>query len=154
MCGVGAAVLTAVPIVSAACCLWMLGAGALSVALYRKQVPDTPITPGMGMKVGALAGVFGFIVNAVVSTASFIMLRKSGDFQKAMQEQMQKQMASTPDPKVQETMHHMLDWMSTPQGAAAMMVFVLIFMAVVFVLFSAAGGALGASMSARRREFH
>ncbi|MGC2110860.1 MAG: hypothetical protein WA655_15170, partial [Candidatus Korobacteraceae bacterium] len=58
--GIGAAVLSAIPIVSVGCCLWMLGAGALAVGLYQKQVPGTTITPGMGMRVGALAGVFGF----------------------------------------------------------------------------------------------
>ena len=29
---------------------------------------------------------------------------------------MRKQMANTPDPKVQETMQHMVGWISTPQG--------------------------------------
>ncbi len=132
----------------------MLGAGALTVTLYQKQVSDTLITPGMGMKVGALAGVFGFLVNAVVTTVSFVAFRSNGDFRHAMQEQMDKQLASNPDPKVQEMMQHMIDWISTPQGAAAMMVLVLLVLAVVFLLFTAAGGALGASLTGRRREFH
>src|SRR5580658_8494432 len=59
LCGVGAAILSAIPIVSLGCCLWMLGAGALAVMLYQRQVPGTLITPGMGMRLGALAGVFG-----------------------------------------------------------------------------------------------
>jgi hypothetical protein len=153
LCGVGAAVLSAIPIVSLGCCLWMLGAGALSVTLYRKQVPDTLITPGMGMRVGALAGVFGFIVNAVVSTVSFVAFRSNGDFRRALQEQMDKQLSSNPDPKVKEMMQRMLDWIGTPQGAATMMVLVLVTLAVVFLLFTAAGGALGASLFGRRREF-
>jgi hypothetical protein len=147
LCGVGAAILSAIPIVSVGCCLWMLGAGAVAVTLYRRQVPDTLITPGMGMKIGALAGAFGFMVNAVVTTASFVMLRSSGNFRSAMQEQMQKQMSSNPDPKVQEMMQRMLDWVGTPQGAATLIVIVLVVMAVLFVLITAAGGALGASMS-------
>ena len=60
LCGIGAAVLSAIPIVSFGCCLWLLGAGALTVTLYQKQVADTLVTPGMGMKVGALAGVSAF----------------------------------------------------------------------------------------------
>jgi len=70
-----------------------------------------------------------------------------------MEQQMQKQMASNPDPKVQEMMQHLLDWMATPQGAATMIVLFLLIMGVMFVLFTAAGGALGASMFRRRREF-
>jgi disulfide bond formation protein DsbB len=151
--GAGAAVLTAIPFVSLGCCLWMLGAGALAVALYQKRVPGTPITPGMGMRLGALAGVFGFLISAVVTTLSFLTFRSNSDFRRALQQQMEKQMASNPDPKVQEMVQRMLEWMSTPQGAATVIVLVLIVMAVVFVLFCSAGGALGASMFGQRREF-
>ena len=153
LCGIGAAVLTSLPIASVGCCLWMLAAGAGTVALYQKRVPDIQVTPGMGMKLGALAGAFGFAVHAVVATVSFLTLRSRGDFRQALETQMQKQMATTPDPKAQQMMQQMLDWMNTPQGAATLIVIFLIVMAVVFVLFCAAGGALGASMFGRRREF-
>jgi len=151
--GVGAAILTAIPFVSMGCCLWMLGAGVLSVSMYRKHVPGTLITPGMGMKIGALAGVFGFMVNAVLTVLSFVVFRSSGDFRRAMQQQMEKQMASNPDPKAQAMVKHFMDWMSTPQGAATFVVLMLIVLGVVFVVITAAGGALGASMSGSRREF-
>jgi hypothetical protein len=151
--GAGAAVLSAIPFVSLGCCLWMLGAGALSVGLYQRRVPGTVITPGMGMKLGALAGVFAFVINAFVTTLSFVVFRSNNDFRRALQEQMQKQMASSPDPKAQEIMRQMFDWMNTPQGMATLMVLILVVMAVVFVLFTAAGGAIGASMFGRRREF-
>ncbi len=153
MCGIGAAVLSSIPIIATGCCLWLLGAGAGTVALYRKQVPDALITPGVGMRLGALAGVFGFVVNAVVTTVSFVTLRAKGDFRQAMQEQMQKQLSSNPDPKVQEMMQRMLDWVVTPQGAATLIVLILLVLAVVFVLLTAAGGAIGASMFGKRREF-
>ncbi len=151
--GVGAAVLTAIPFVSIGCLLWMLGAGAASVALYRRQVPGAQITPGMGMKLGALAGVFGFVVNGVVSTISLVLLHNGGNFRREMEEQMQKQMANAGDPKVQQMMQNMVDWMSTPQGAATMIVLVLLIFGAVFVMLTAAGGALGASMLGQRREF-
>ena len=105
------------------------------------------------MRVGALAGLIGFIVNAIVTTAAFVARRGSGELQQQMQEQMRKQMAGTQDPQVQQAMQRMVEWMSTPQGAATMIVVVLIVMGIVFVLFTAAGGALGASMNSRRREF-
>ena len=151
--GAGAAVLTAIPFVSLGCCLWMLGAGALSVALYQRRMPGTVITPGMGMKLGALAGGFAFIINALVTTVSFVAFRSSSDFRRAMQEQMEKQMANSPDPRAQEIMRHMFDWINTPQGMATLMVLILVVLAIMFVVFTAAGGALGASMFGRRREF-
>jgi hypothetical protein len=131
----------------------MLGAGAVCVNLYRRQVPGTVITPGMGMKLGAFSGAIGFVVNAIVTTAAFVGRRSSGELQQAMQEQMKKQLANASDPKAQEAMQRMINWMSTPQGAATMIILVLIFMGVVFVVFTAAGGALGASMTGSRREF-
>ena len=77
----------------------MLGAGVLSVSMYRKRLPGVLITPGMGMRIGALAGVFGFMINAIVTVLSFVVFRSSADFRRAMQEQMEKQMANNPDPK-------------------------------------------------------
>jgi hypothetical protein len=132
----------------------MLGAGALAVSLYRRRVPGTVITPGMGMKIGALTGLFGWLLNAVVTALSFVIGHTSGDMRQVMEDQMKKQAASSPDPKVQQVMQHMMDWISTPQGMATMIVFVLIFMGVIFLFISAAGGALGASMSGRRRDLH
>lgn len=151
--GAGAAILSAVPIVSLGCCLWTLGAGAVAVALYQRRAPEALITPGMGMKLGALAGVFAFVIHAVVSTVSFVAFRSNGEFRRALQEQMDKQIANTSDPKAQEIMRQMFDWINTPQGMATFMVLMLVVLAVVFVVFTAAGGALGASMFGRRREF-
>src|ERR1700761_1407204 len=93
LCGIGAAILSAVPFVSLGCCLWMLGAGAVCVNLYRRQVPGTVVTPGMGMKLGAPSGGSVFVVNAIITTAAFVGRRSSGEFQQAMQEQMKKQLA-------------------------------------------------------------
>jgi hypothetical protein len=153
LCGVGAAIFSAIPYVSMGCCLWMLGAGALAVSLYRRHVLGTVITPGMGMKIGALTGLFGWLLNALVTAISFVVGRTSGDLRQQMEEQMKKQVAGSPDPKVQQAMQQIVDWISTPQGMATMIVLVLIFMGVVFLLITAAGGALGASMSGRRRDF-
>lgn len=150
--GIAAGLLSAVPIVSLGCCLWIFGAGALSAFLYQKRTPLTPVTPGMGMRIGALTGVFGFLVNAIVTTLTFVVFRNSNDFRQAMQEQMSKQLAATPDPRAQQMMQQFMDWMTTPAGMATFLIIVLLVLAVVFVLFSAAGGALGISMFGRRPE--
>jgi hypothetical protein len=120
--------------------------------MYRRQVPGVVITPAMGMKIGALAGVCGFMLNAVLTVVSFALFRSNSDFRRAMQEQMQKQMANNPDPKAQAMLQHVMDWMSSPQGMATFVVLILLVMGVVFIVITAAGGALGASMSGSRRE--
>lgn len=108
----------------------------------------------MGMKLGALAGVFAFVIHAVISTLSLVVFRSGSEFRGALQEQMDKQVANTSDPKAQEMMRQMFDWINTPQGMATFMVGMLIILAIMFVVFTGAGGALGASMFGKRREFH
>ena len=152
MVGVGAGLLSSIPYISLGCCLWLLGAGALSVTLYQRQVPGTVITPGMGVRLGGLAGVFAFLLNAVMSTLQFLVFHAS-DFRQQMQEQMQKALERNPDPEVQKMAQQLMDRLNTPEGAAALFVLMLAIVAVAFLLFTAAGGALGASMFPRRKDF-
>jgi hypothetical protein len=107
----------------------------------------------MGMKLGAFAGVIAFAIHAAVTTVSFVAFRSSSEFRRALQQQMDKQLANSPDPKAQELMRQMFDWINTPLGMATFMVGILVMLAIMFVVFTAAGGALGASMFGKRREF-
>lgn len=147
--GIGAAVLSGLPIVSLGCCLWLLGAGAIAVYLYQRRVPGTFITSGMGMRIGALTGVFSFVLNAIGATAMFAF--SGPEVRRLMQEQMERQMAKAPDPKAAEIMQQFLAKLSTPEGIATFFVVVMAVVAVVFVLFCAAGGALGAALLGQRR---
>ena len=151
LCGLGAAVLTAMPVMGLGCCLWLLGAGALAVWLYQRRVPGTFVTPGMGMRIGAVAGAIGYVATTIWTVLRFAS--NSQEFRTAMQEQMDKSLASNPDPRAQEIMRQFVGNLNTPQGLATFFVLILAFMGIVFVIFSAAGGALGASMFARRRDF-
>ena len=114
--GVGAAILTAVPFVSIGCCLWMLGPACSQFRCIASASRERSLLRAW-IELGALAGVFGFMVNAVLTMLSFVLFRSSADFRRAMQEQMEKQMASNPDPKAQAMVQHFMDWMSTPRRA-------------------------------------
>ena len=150
--GTGAAVLMVIPVISTGCCLWMLGAGALSVSLYQKRVPGT-VTPGMGMKLGALAGVFGFGLNAVFRAIQFSFPGAREAFREALQQQLNRSMATSPDPQTQEITRRVFEWVNTPGGTATMVVSSAIMMAFIFLFFTAAGGALGASVFGRSRRY-
>jgi hypothetical protein len=147
--GLMASVLTAIPVISVGCCLWLLGSGGLAVFLYQRRVPGAVITSGMGMRIGAVSGIVGFVATTVWSVFRFAA--NSAEFRKAMQEQMDKSIASNSDPRSQEILRQFMNTLNTPQGLATFFVVMLIIMAIVFVVFSAAGGALGASMFARSR---
>ena len=148
--GLAAAVLTAAPFVGLGCCLWLLGAGALAVWLYQRRIPGAIVTPGMGMRIGAVSGAIGFVATTIWSVFRFT--RDSQEFRTAMAEQMEKSIASNPDPRAQEIMRQFMANLNTPEGLATFFVLMMVLMAIVFVVFSAAGGALGASMFARRRD--
>jgi hypothetical protein len=64
---------------------------------------------------------------------------------------MHKQMAGNSDPKVQQMMQNMLDWVSTPQGAATLLVLFLVITGIIMLVLTAAGGAFAASMGQRRQ---
>ncbi len=143
--GVGAALLSSLPFLAYGSLLWLFLAGALTVSLYQRRVPDALIRPGMGMRIGALAGVFSFLVTAIMST---VLFTTNGDeLRKLMQEQMRASMAKAPDPRSAEVMQQFINKMGTPEGLATMFLWVLLIIAVVFILFSAIGGALGATYS-------
>ena len=148
--GLIAAVLTSAPVIGMGCCLWLLGAGALAVWLYQRRVPGAFVTPGMGMRIGAVAGAVGFMATTIWSVFRFAT--NSQEFRSALVEQMDKSVAANPDPRAQEIMRQFMNKLNTPQGLATFFVSMLVIMAIVFVVVGAAGGALGASMFARRRE--
>jgi hypothetical protein len=115
-------------------------------------MPGTVVTPGTGMKIGALAGAFGFVVHATWTTVSFVMLKSSNEFRRIFQEQMEKSLSSNPDPKARQLLEQFVGWMSSPVGLATLIVLSLLLVAVLFLLFTAAGGALGAAIFSRRKE--
>jgi hypothetical protein len=146
--GITAGILTALPFISTGICLWLVGSGALAVMLYQRRVPGVYVTTGMGLRMGALAGVIGFVTFAICGVVSFVL--DPNEFRKLTVEAMQKSMVSNPDPKAQELMSQFFNNLNNPGVLATFFVFVLVLMAIVFVIFSAAGGALGASMFGRR----
>jgi hypothetical protein len=148
--GIGTALLSALPFISLGCCLWLLGGGAVSVAFYQRQVPGTTITPGMGLKLGALAGVIAYVIYGVFYTAIGVL--KSNEFRQVIQDSMERAAARNSDPQAQQIAQQFIGWLNTPQGAATFLVSTLAVLGVVFVVITAAGGALGASMFGPRRE--
>ncbi|HVF56397.1 MAG TPA: hypothetical protein VM934_09620 [Pyrinomonadaceae bacterium] len=59
-------VMALVPFINSCCCLWAIGGGVLAVALYHRKSP-TPLRPGDGALLGAIAGGVGALIHLVVS---------------------------------------------------------------------------------------
>ncbi len=146
--GLIAGMLSDIPVVSFFFFLWLFGAGVYAVTLYSRRANTTFVTGGMGLKIGALTGFFAFLLNAIVTTLGFTF---AGDtVRKMLQEQVQASMAKAPDPKTQQVLQELIDRISTPEGMASFFLVLLVVLGVLFVLFGAAGGIMGASMARRR----
>ena len=125
--------LSATPVVSVGCCLWVLAAGAVSVLFYRNRAAIC-VPTGMGARLGAVTGMVASLVSSAVSTLS-ILVMGSGKMLETMRQAM---------------VHRIMDFILSPGGFALIMTvgFALNFLAL--MAFAAAGGALGASLFGKR----
>jgi hypothetical protein len=128
--------------------LWIIAAGAVAVAFYRRRVPQAPITPAIGARIGAVCGLFGFVGFAALMAVALLLLRGSTKFREMLQQAMQQAAASNPDPKAQE----LLAQMTSPAGLAFIVTLVMVVFLVGFVALSAAGGAIGAWLHRQKSE--
>ncbi len=64
--GVGLGVLSGLPLVGMACCLWVVGGGFLSVVLYNNYSGEKADT-GKGAVLGLLSGLVGAFVSTAIN---------------------------------------------------------------------------------------
>ncbi len=128
--------------------LWILGAGAVAVALYKRRVPGAVVTPADGARIGAITGLFGFAGFAGLMAITLLLLRGSTKFREMLQQSMQQAAARNPDPKAQEIMA----WMTSPAGLALMVTIVMVIFLIGFIALSSAGGAIGAKIFKGKSE--
>jgi hypothetical protein len=124
---------------------WMLACGAFGVALYHRNNPNTELTRGVGARIGAVAGVIAFGIFAVITSMQLLLTRGTGTMRTMLLEAIEKSQGSNPDPRSQE----LLQKLTTPEGLAVMVTFVMVLLFFVFLGFSAVGGALGSAFFRR-----
>lgn len=116
--------------------LWMLAGGWIAALLYKRRA-RVAITPGMGARVGAAAGVIGFVLFAILTLIDFLVLG-AGKLRAALIESIQQAAARNPDPRAQELLHRL----TSPEGLAVLVSLSLAMFLVAFIVLSSAGGAL------------
>lgn len=144
--GVIGALLAVVPILVYVFPLWMASTGAFAVTFYRRRRNQRTIRGGVGARLGVLAGAIGFVPCAIVLAIEFLVMSRTGMLREAFQHAT----VNSGDPQVQQQMQQFFTWLQTPQGAATMVVGVLVFCFLGFIILGAVGGALWASMTGKR----
>ena len=136
------AIPTAIPILGAGCCLWVFGAGALSVLFYHRSHRGILISRGMGARLGLLAGFLGFFIYIVLESVKVAVFHLGGTIRSAMRQAMERSAAQNPDPHAQQV----LQWFMSPAGQAFVITLLVAMSFVGFLVFASAGGALGAAI--------
>jgi hypothetical protein len=145
-----AGLISAAPVLSIGCCLWVLVAGAVSVLFYRNRAAIS-VPVGLGARLGTVAGMVASLVSSAVTTLT-ILVMGSGKMRDTMRQAMEQSATRNPDPNAQQMVHGIMQFITSPGGFALMMTlgFAINFLAL--MAFAAAGGALGASLFGKRES--
>jgi hypothetical protein len=126
--------------------LWLIVGGVLGITMYRRRVPQATLTPGLGARIGAVTGLFGFGVFAVLFGSELLLSRGSGGFRQMLQQMVEQAAARNTDPRAQQAIQQMM----TPAGLALLVTIVLVLFLAAFLALSSVGGALGAWLLGKR----
>ena len=129
--------------------LWMLVGGWICVSLYRRRTAAVLVPAATGAKLGALAGVIGFIYVAVLLAVVFaveVVALKNGDQLRSLLKAQIEQAAAS-NPSGAQALTQLLQ---TPEGITTIIISVLFVMFLLFLLLSCAGGIFGAAFGRQR----
>jgi hypothetical protein len=126
--------------------VWMLGGGMLAVAIYRRRQRLASMTAGLGARLGARAGLMGFVIFGLLSLAQMLALRGTGQLRAALEQAMKTSAARSGNPEAQQMLQHFL----TPEGIRTLIILGIVFMLVLFVAVSTLGGAIAGALAGKR----
>jgi hypothetical protein len=137
--------------------LWVLAGGFAAVALYQRKAPAV-LNARAGWRIGMLAGGLAAFFSSIVDGLSMVFERYvlhhgAAIDQKliGLTQQMTDQMARQNPEAAQQIPWFIHFWLS-PDGHAAVVLFMSAFAAVMMIAFSTIGGALGARVLGTRRR--
>lgn len=141
--GVLLGVLSVIPFVSTlnlCCCLWAIVGGMLASYLYVKNSP-TPVRPGDGAILGALAGVIGAVISVILGIPITLAM---GPTMRNMFVGLLENM----DPQQAEMMRRQFEASGTAIGP---IIFQSLIGAVLLLVFAVIGGLLGVVIFEKRK---
>ncbi len=116
---------------------------ALSGIWYGRQ-EKTELTAGMGARLGAVTGFFGFLFQSLMFGAIF--LSKPGEIKASFHKQIEEAIARNPNPQAQAMAQNLF----TPQGILAAVLLGLAMVFVFYLILGSVGGAIGSSFTRRK----
>jgi hypothetical protein len=116
-------------------------AGYFGVRLYRHRSLAQELSPRAGFRIGALSGLFGFLIFTVLAVVVTLAAQAEDKLRTAIIDAVQRAQALYPDHRLQ-----WFDYFTTPHGMVVYVILSAVFSWVAFVLLSGVGGAVSASV--------
>jgi hypothetical protein len=132
--------------------LCMVAAGGIAITLYKRRMPYVSVPARRGFRIGALAGFFGFLLNAGMSVFGMFSAENRVALRDAMQERLKEALSVNSDAAAQQMVKNLGDMVSTPGGLAAVFAFSLCLFGLLFVFLSGVGGAIGAALFGKKMK--
>ncbi|QNI31900.1 zinc ribbon domain-containing protein [Alloacidobacterium dinghuense] len=137
--------------------LWVLAGGFCAIALYQRKAAPI-LSPGAGWRIGMLVGMLAAFLSTLVDGLSMVVERYglhhgASIDQKliALTQQMTDQMVHQNPEAAQQIPWFIHFWLS-PDGHAAVVLFMSSFAAIMMIAFSSIGGVLGARVLGARKR--
>jgi hypothetical protein len=128
--------------------LGMVAGGALAVTLYRRKQPQANPSLGAGALLGALSGFLGCSVFVVLTVAGAVLTDSGAKIKEKLFESLDQSAARSNEPQMQEV----LQYLKSPEGFVVMVVVAVVFLLVLFLVFSSLGGAIGTTLGKKKRR--
>ncbi len=125
-----------------------MAGGTLSVYAYRRRVPGAVLNLGSGAFLGAVSGLFGFLVLSVLAAVKILFSHKGEELRQTAFAAMDKVVQNT-DPQLQQSVQELVQHFKTPQGFVLFVAISALCTCLMFIFFSLLGGAIGASITRR-----
>jgi hypothetical protein len=141
--GVLMGILSALPLASCLCCIWVIAGGMLAAHLYVKN-SRVAVTLGRGVALGLLTGFLGAIIFGLFSIPLQLLVSQQG----GLGEQVRQSMNQVPNlpPELRQTMEEL------SKHVSLLFIFHFIFMLVFCCLFGMVGGAIGIAVFEKRKS--
>lgn len=118
---------------------WLVGAGFLAVYLYGRRTGEV-LSVQKGVRMGWITGVFCFVIATIFFTITIMAISNDGGLGDFYREQLTSQAGD--EVNVQE----LLEVLESPSGLAAIILFSLLMLFLLFTLLPTLGGAMGAKV--------
>jgi hypothetical protein len=126
--------------------LWTLAAGVFAGMTYRRRLPLASPTSGLGARLGALTGLFTFLLFAVAQAIVFVTARQQ--VLAELHRRVQQAISQQSDPTIQRQM----EWLISPAGLSFLITLGAVLFFVLFLGCGTVGGALWGSFSSARER--